>query len=203
MPTEAHWRQFIKESLGERGVDLDAETVSKLAEIPDVFIVELCAAIKEDHAQPTRYEFAKKVEAVRASRQLDETDPNMLGLIEPNFSDRQHRTPEVVRKHADKALRDLRQGKGNKRYYPQPENISPATKCALIVSIKLNWPGVKNRQAQAMCEALYAAAGGDIKRLGGTLNRAEADGFWRDHLREARRWRDHKYGRTIKYYHVL
>jgi hypothetical protein len=82
---------------------------------------------------------------------------------------------------------------GNKRYYPQPDGIDPATKCALIVSVKLNWPGVRTRQAQAACQALYAAAGGDVK---GTPNRT--DGFWRDHLREARQWRKHVFCRVIE-----
>ena len=54
------------------------------------------------------------------------------------------------------------EGKGNKSFHPRPEGIDPATQCALIVSIKLNWPTFRNRQAQAMCEALYAAAGGDL-----------------------------------------
>jgi hypothetical protein len=193
MPTEAQWQE-IKESLTKRGVDLDAETLGKLAEIPDVFIVELRAAIEAERVQPTRYEIAKKVEAVRASRQFDEDDPNMLGLFERKFSDRERRTPERTRKLADKALSNLRQGKGNKRYYPQPEGIDPATKCALIVSVKLNWSGVRTKQAQAACQALYAAAGGDVK---GTPNRT--DGFWRDHLRAAQGLgRNHRYGRIIE-----
>jgi hypothetical protein len=113
-----------------------------LAEIPSVVIKELHDAIEADLHQPTVSKMAKRVAAVRESRQIDETDPNLVGLFEPNFSDREHRTPEQVRKLADEAVRDLRQqGKGNKPYYPQPEGIDPATKCALIISIKLNWPG--------------------------------------------------------------
>jgi hypothetical protein len=190
--SEAQWRE-IKESLSERCVDLDAQTISKLAEIPGVVIVELRDAIEAERAQPTRSEMAKRLTAARESRQFDETDPNMLGLLEPNFSDRQRRTPERVRKRADKAVRDFRRpGKGNKPYYPQPNGLDSATKCAFIISIKFDWPGFKNGQAQAACEALYAAAGGDIKRLGWTPNRAERDGFWRDHMRLARRqWRNH------------
>jgi hypothetical protein len=116
-----------------------------------------------------------------------------------NFSDCESRTPEQVRKLADEAVRALRQqGKGNKRYYPQPEGIDPATKCALIVSVKLNWPPVRNRQAQAACQALYAAAGGDIKRPGSTPNPSATDGAWRDHLREAQRLGpEHLYSRVI------
>jgi hypothetical protein len=141
--------------------------------------------------------------AARESREFDDTDLNMLGLIEPNFSDRQRRTAERVRKLADKAVRDFRQqGKGNKPFHPRPEGIDSATLCALIVCVKLGWPGVRNRQTQAMCEALYAAAGGDIKRRGWTSKSwTEGFGFWRDHLREAQRrfggdqarrqWRDH------------
>jgi hypothetical protein len=188
----AQWRE-ITESLPEPRCD--AQTVAKLAGIPSVVIKELHDAIEADLHQPTVSKMAKRAAAVRESRQFDETDPNLVGLLEPNFSDREHRTPEQVRKLADEAVCDLRQqGKGNKPYYPQPEGIDPATKCALIISIKLNWPGVRTRQAQAACQALYTAAGGDIK---GTPNRT--DGFWRDHLREARKkWRKHAYRRIIE-----
>jgi len=57
---------------------------------------------------------AKRVAAVRESRRFDEDDPNVVGLIEPNFSDREHRTLERTRKLADKAFRGLRPIKGNK-----------------------------------------------------------------------------------------
>jgi hypothetical protein len=131
---------------------------------------------------------AKAALVARETRQFDENDPNALALFgEQNFSDRQHRTPERVRKRATKALRDLRQGKGNKRFYPRPNGIDVATQCALIVSIKLGWPPVTNKQAQATCEELYAVSGGDVERRGGRPN--QTDGFWRDHLRAARKWR--------------
>ena len=196
-PSEAQWRE-ITESLPEPRCN--AQTISKLAEVSSVVIAELRAAIEADRDQLTRSKMAKQVEAVRASRQFDELDPNMLALFEPNFSDRVRRTDERTRKLADKALRDLRpvkrnerQGKGNKRYYPQPEGIDPPTKCALIVSVKLNWPGVRTKQAQAACQALGAAAGGDVK---GTPN--QTDGFWRDHLRAAQKLgRDHPYSLRI------
>jgi len=189
--SEAQWRE-ITESLPEPRCN--AETLSKLAEIPGVVIVELRDAIAAELAQPTLSKMAKQAAAARASRQFDDTDPNMLAVFGSDFSDCESRTPDDVRKLADNAVRDLRQqGKGNKRYYPQPDGIDPPTKCALIVSVKLNWPGVRTRQAQAMCAALYAAAGGDIK---GTPNRT--DGFWRDHLREPLQWREHVYSRVIE-----
>jgi hypothetical protein len=199
--SEAQWQQ-ITESLPEPRCD--AQTISKLAEIPGVVIVELRDAIAADGAQPTLSKMAKQAAAVRESRQFDELDPNMLGLFEPNFSHREHRTEERTRKLADKAVRDLRPikgnkpSKGNKRYYPQPQGIDPATKCALIVSDKLNWPGVRTRQTQAMCEALWAAAGGDIMKRRCPRKPNKANGFWRDHLRKARRLgREHVYSRII------
>ena len=144
--SEAQWRQITESLPGPR---CNAQTISKLVEIPGVVIVELHDAIKADGDQPTVSEMAKRVAAVRESRRFDEDDPNVVGLIEPNFSDREHRTLERTRKLADKAFRGLRPikgnkpSKGNKRYHPQPEGIDPPTKCALIVSIKLNWPGVE------------------------------------------------------------
>jgi len=187
------WRE-ITESLPEPRCN--GHTMSKLAEIPVVVIVELHDAIVAERAQPTRSEMAKQVAAARASREFDDTDPNMLGLFEPNFSDRERRNQERTRKLAAKALDDLREGKGNKRFYPRSDGIGAATKCALIVSIKLNWLGVRTKQAQAACQALHAAAGGETKRLGGTPNRT--DGFWRDRLREALQWRDTLYSRIIE-----
>ena len=187
----AQWRE-ITERLPEPRCN--AQTVAKLAEIPGVVIKELHDAIEAICDQPTVSEMAKGLVAVRESRQFDETDPNLLGLLEPKFSDRGHRTPDLTRKRADEAVRRLRQqGKGNKPYYPQPEGIDPATKCALIVSIKLGWPGVRTRQAQAACQALYAAAGGDVK---GTPN--QTDGFWRNRLREAKQWRKRVFCRVIE-----
>src|SRR6516165_605110 len=187
------WRE-ITESLPEPRCN--GHTMSKLAEIPVVVIVELHDAIVAERAQPTRSEMAKQVAAARASREFDDTDPNMLGLFEPNFSDRERRNQERTRKLAAKALDDLREGKGNKRFYPRSDGIGAATKCALIVSIKLNWLGVRTKQAQAACQALHAAAGGETKRLGGTPHRT--DGFWRDRLREALQWRDTLYSRIIE-----
>ena len=200
--SEAQWQQ-IKECLAGLGVDLDAQTVSKLAEIPPVVIVVLRHTIEAELAQPTRSEIAKKVLAARESRQFDETDPTMLAVFEPNLSDRERRTPERTRKLADEALRDdLREGKGNKPFYPRADGIDSATMCALIISEKFDWPPFTNRQAQAACQTLYAAAGGDIK---GAPNRT--DGFSRDHLRGSwrrhlrmaqRQWRDTVLSRRIK-----
>jgi hypothetical protein len=189
--SEAQWRK-ITESLPEPRCD--AQTISKLAEIRGEVIEGLRANIEAEGAQATRFEVAKKVEAVRASRQFDEDDPNMLALFERDFSDRKGRTPKRTRKRAARALDDLREGKGNKPFHPRPDGIDSATQCALIVSVKLGWPGVRTRQAQAACQALYAAAGGDIK---GTPN--QTDGFWRDHLRAAQKLgRDHPYSLRIK-----
>ena len=114
-------------------------------------------------------------------------------MFEPNFSDRERRTPERTRKLAAKALDDLREGKGNKPFYARSDGIGAATKCALIVSVKLYCPGVRTGRAQAACQALYAAAGGDIK---GTPNRT--DGSWRNHLRKAKQWRKHVFCRVIE-----
>src|SRR6516165_2177448 len=94
----AQWRE-ITESLPEPRCD--AQTVAKLAGIPSVVIKELHDAIEADLHQPTVSKMAKRAAAVRESRQFDETDPNLVGLLEPNFSDREHRTPEQVRKLAD------------------------------------------------------------------------------------------------------
>jgi hypothetical protein len=188
-PSEAQWRQI----LAERGIDLDAQTLSKLVEIPGEVIAGLRANIGAERDQPTRTEIAKKVEAVRASRQVDDNDPNMLALFGPDFSDCENRNPQQTRKLAAKVLDDLREGKGNKPFYPRPEGIGSATQCALIVSVKLDWPGVRTRQAQAACQALYAAACGDVK---GTPNRT--DGFWRDRLREAQDLRGTSYCRIIE-----
>ena len=191
-PSEAQWRE-ITERLPEPRCN--AQTISKLAEVSGVVIQELHDAIQADLDQPTRSKMANKLVAARESREFDDTDPNMLAVFEPNFSDRERRNPEQTRKLAAKALEDLREGKGNKPFYPRSDGIGAATKCALIISVKLNWPGVRTRQAQAACQALYAAAGGDIK---GTPNCT--DGFWRDRLREAqsKQWRDTLYSRIIE-----
>jgi hypothetical protein len=68
-----------------------------------------------------------------------------------------------------------------------------------MISIKFGWPAVTNQQAQETCEKLWTAAGGDVQRRGGTCHRK--DGFWRDHLRIARRqWRDTLIAHRIQSY---
>ena len=199
--SEAGWQQ-IKESLAELGVDLDAQTLGQLVEIPRVVIVALRDSIEAERGQPTRSEMAKRVAAARESRQFDETDPNILAVFERNFSDRKRRTSERTRKLADKELFNLRQGKGNKPYYPRPDGIDSAALCALIVSEKFDWLPFTNRLAQAACQALYAAAGGDIKgtpNLTDEFSRDHLRGSWRRHLRMAQRqWRDTVLSRRIK-----
>jgi hypothetical protein len=68
-----------------------------------------------------------------------------------------------------------------------------------MISIKFGWPAVTNQQAQEVCEKLWAAAGGNVQRRGGICHRK--DGFWRDHLRIARRkWRDTPIAHRIQSY---
>jgi hypothetical protein len=86
-------------------------------------------------------------------------------------------------------------GRGSGRYFVRPDGIGAPTLCALMISIRFGWPAVTNQQAQEACEKLWAAAGGD----GGISHRN--DGFWRDHLRGARRqWRDTPIAQRIQSY---
>jgi hypothetical protein len=162
---------------------------------PPAVIGALRAVIADERAQPTRAEMRTKLRAVRATRTFDELDPLMLSVLEPDFCERESRTPERVRKRAGQTLRDLRQGKGNKAFYPRPGGIDSATLCALIVSERMARPAITNRQLQALCATLYVYAGADASRRGGASNKR---GFWRDHLRAARQWRDTPFGRRVK-----
>jgi hypothetical protein len=44
-----------------------------------------------------------------------------------------------------------------------------------MISIKFGWPAVTNQKAQAACEKLWAEAGGDLQRRGGTCHRKDGD----------------------------
>lgn len=57
--SEAQWRQI----LAERGIDLNAQTLSKLVEFRGGVIEGLRANIEAERNQPTRAEIAKEVEA--------------------------------------------------------------------------------------------------------------------------------------------
>ena len=167
-------------------------------------VVGLSAAIEAEKQASRRKDVIEMLRNVRAAGEFDEADPLQVGLLEPNFFDRYSRTPERVRERADHLLKDyLRQrpgkhGRGSGRYLVRPDGIGAPTLCALMVSIKLGWPET-NPQAREFCQKLWAEAGGDIRRRGGTPNRT--DDFWRDHLRIARRqWRDTPIARTIQSY---
>ena len=163
---------------------------------PRVLVDALFASIRDERSAPTLSEMREKLLAVRATRRFDESDSTIVGVIEPSYSDTQKRAADRVRRRADDALRNLPSGRGNRRYYPRSNGIDSATLCALMVSVKLDWPGVTNRQAQAFSEGLYAKAGGDVERRGGTPN--QTDGFWRDHLRAARKWRNSPIAHVIE-----
>ena len=163
--------------------------------------------IEAERQAPYRKGIIKTSLEVRATRKFDEENALQVGLFdEPNFDDRYSRTPERVRKCADHILKTHRRqrpgkhGRGSGRYFVRPDGIGAATQCALMISIKFGWPPVTNQQAQEACEKLWAAAGGDVQRRGGTPNRAERDGFWRFHMREAQEWRDTPIARSIQSY---
>lgn len=175
---------------------------------PRHIVVALSAAIEAEKQAPRRKDVIKILREVRATGEFDEADPLQVGLLEPNFFDRYSRTPERVREHADHLLKDYlqqrpgKQGRGSGRYLVRPDGIGAPTLCALMVSVKLGWPALKthqNRQAYEFCQKLWTEAGGDVQRRGGRLNRT--DGFWRDHLRIARRQRrDTAIARRIQFY---
>ena len=157
---------------------------------PRHIIVGLSAAIEAERQAPRRKDVIKILREVCATGKFDEADPLQVGLLEPNFFDRDSRTPERVRERADRHLKDYLQqrpgkhGRGSGRYIVRPDGIGAPTLCALMVSVKLGWPALKtrqNRQAYELCQKLWTEAGGDVRRRGGTPHRT--DGHWRDHLR--------------------
>jgi hypothetical protein len=175
---------------------------SSLADgLPLLLVAGLRAAIEGERQAPTRKHVIEILRKVRATGKFDEADPVQVGLLEPNFSDRNRRTRERVRMCADQLLKEHRRrrpgkhGRGSGRYFVRPNGIGAPTLCALMVSVKIGWPAVTNRQALEACDKLWAAAGGDVKRRGGTQNRK--DGFWRDHLRKAGQWRDSEINQRI------
>jgi hypothetical protein len=174
-------------------------------QLPPIFVAALRAAIKDEQQAPTRKNVVKILRQIRSTGEFDEADSLQVGLLEPNFSDRYSRTPQRVRKNADRLLKNYRQerpgkhGRGSGRYFVRHDAIGAPTLCALMISTKFGWPAVTNQQAQEACEKLWAAAGGDVQRRGGTCH--SNDGFWRDHLRTARRqWRDTPIARRIQSY---
>jgi hypothetical protein len=148
-------------------------------------IAGLAETIRAERDYPRRTSLRNQLTEVRQTRRFDEADSIMLSFLEPNVSDRPARTPERVRAKAHRAI--IGMPKGKSRNFPRPEGMSAATQCAFVVSVLLNWPR-KGAAAQDLCATLWAFAGGDPDRRRGSKDRK--DGFWRDHLREARKWQN-------------
>jgi hypothetical protein len=162
----------------------------------------LADAIRAERDYPTRTSLERKLAIARQTRQIDEIDPLILSWLEPGLSERTARTSERIRSKASSAISKMRKGSGRDKYYPRPEGLSAATLCALIVSVLCNWdwPPTQTKDVQDLCARFWAAADGDVERRGGSKEREGklvTDGFWRDHLREAKKWRDKPEARRL------
>jgi len=151
--------------------------------LPDIWlglVSGLAATIRAERNYPTRTHLREKL--IDAPGTFDETDPVMLSWL----GDAQ--TPAQRRRKAISVINMMRKGKGPGKLLPRPKGMSAATQCAFIVSVLCEWAPLTREGTQNLCEKLWSAAGGDMTRRGGTRERL--DGFWRDHLQEARKWQN-------------
>lgn len=155
-------------------------------------IAGLAETIRAERDYPTRNVLRNQL--IDAPGRFDENDPVLLSLLEPDLSMRTTRSPARLRHKAKSVISQIRKGKGTDKHFPRPKGMSAATQCALIVSVCSNWP-TADKHTQELCAQLWAVAGGDQRRRGGINERL--DGFWRDHLREARKWRDTPQARSL------
>ena len=176
-------------------IDAATMTTKRAQDALRGLIAGLAGTIRAERHYPTRNVLRNQL--IDVPGKFDENDPVMLSFVEPNLIDPAARTPQRLRQKAKSAISEIRKGKGTNKHYPRPEGMSAATQCAFIVSVWLNWdwPSTRAKAVQNFCADVWAAAGGNTKRRGGSKGRT--DGFWRDHLREARKWRDTPQARSL------
>jgi hypothetical protein len=105
-------------------------------QLPRIFVAALRApmalaraAIKAEQHASTRKNVVKILQQIRSTGEFDEADSLQVGLLEPNFSDRYTRTPQRVRKNADRLLKNYRQerpgkhGRGSGRYFVRTDTL--------------------------------------------------------------------------------
>jgi hypothetical protein len=130
-------------------------------------------------------------------------DPVMLSLLLHDGSDwianenQTHVGLSDIVARAEKALKRIPKKQGRAKHYGRDERFQNMDVCALLVTVawkqtRGKWPGVGNEEAQRACDALWGAAGGNVKRQGGG-----SVVVWRDHLRVAKQHRDSLKARII------
>jgi hypothetical protein len=167
------------------------------------FVAGLSGAIHNTKEYPVRAEIRNRLMALAKSARLVERelcDSEILSLLrgdDPCWTDEENAIMQglaSVASLADLAAAKVRKSQGKDKHWARPEGLAPMTQCALIVTIMWNkargcWPGKDNEQAQCACEALWRIASGGPRR--------QSVAVWRDHLRDARAYRDKPEGKRI------
>ncbi len=173
-----------------------------LAALPGL-VAGLRSLIHGDQAYPGRPELRRRLNAIVTATRLIErelVDPVMLSLLLRNGSDwivnenETHAGLSDIAERAKNAVERIPKKQGRAKHYGRDECFNNMDVCALIVSVaweraRGNWPAVNNEQAKSACDALWGAAGGDVKRQGGAKS-GTSIAVWRDHLRVAKRHRE-------------
>lgn len=176
-----------------------------LAPLPG-YVASLRSHIRADQVYPGRPELRRRLKAITAAAHLLEhelIDPVMLSLLLRDGSDwivnenQMHAGLSDISARAEGALKPIPKKQGRAKHYSRVERLQNMDVCALIVTVawkqaRGTWPGVDNEQAKRACEALWGAAGGDVKRQGGG-----SIAVWRDHLRVAKRHRESVRARIV------
>jgi hypothetical protein len=106
-------------------------------------------------------------------------------------------------------LLDVPQRKGSDKYFRRSEGATPQENCALMISIL--WaqvhskaPPNTNEGAQQACAAMWAAAGGQVKRGRTTAGKrritsdVQSTEVWRDHMRKAKKLGESEEAKFLK-----
>jgi hypothetical protein len=164
----------------------------------------LTGVIREEAAFPGRREQRERLKAVATAARLIEreiSDRAFLSLLlasDPHWTGDEGATVRGLQDIARRSLAvlaEVPEGKGRRMHFPRPEGAAPMTLCALIVSVawletRKKWPGQDREEAKDACELLWQIASGEGCR--------ESSAVWRDHLREAAKFRDQPEARAIR-----
>lgn len=174
-----------------------------LTEALPAFVTGLAEAIRSQAKYPGRPSIRNRLAALAKAACLIEkelNDPVILSLLlgdDRRWADDENATMRglsAIASLANRASKKVRTGQGKDKHWPRLGGLPTMTLCALIVTMMWHeaqhrWPGQDNQKAQRACEGLWRIASG--------AGRRQSVAVWRDHLRDARAYRDKPEGKAI------
>jgi hypothetical protein len=166
----------------------------------------LASIIRHERAYPGRKELRLRLETlatVIGFVRREVLNPDMVELLRAGdktllYERETYQGLGDLGERVKQLLVDVPKRRGRDKYFRRSEGATPQQNCALMISIL--WaevhskaPPNTNASAQEACAALWAAAGGPVKRERKTAGKwripsdSTSTEIWRDHLRKAKK----------------